>query len=84
VSGSEVPHRPCFARGGVQSDSGSRMGEEKRRCRSGPWDDGAGGVHKGHFHIPAGMVVKGGMRQSTCQPAFNMSPRSIFSSSKGL
>jgi len=35
------------------------MGEGKRRCRSGPWDEGAGGVHKGHLHIPAGMVVGG-------------------------
>jgi len=24
-----------------------------------PWDEGAGGLHKGHFHIPAGMVVSG-------------------------
>ena len=31
-----------------------------RRCRRGPWDGGAGGVHKGHFHNPAGMVVRGG------------------------
>jgi len=38
------------------------MGEGKRRCRSGPWDEGAGGVHKGHFHIPAGMVVRGWSR----------------------
>jgi len=38
------------------------MGEGKRRCRSGPWDKGTGGVHTVHFHIrvPAGMVVRGG------------------------
>ena len=75
-----------LALGGVWSESGSRMGEGKRRCRSGPWDEGAGGVHKGHFHIPAGMVVWGGRRQSICQPALHMSQRSIssFPSSKGL
>jgi len=60
------------------------MGEGKLRCRRGPWDEGAGGVHKGHFHIPAGMVVRGERRQSTCQPALHMSQRSILSSSKGL
>ena len=48
----------CCALGGVLSESGSRMGEGKRRCRSGPWDEGAAGVQKGHFHIPAGMVVR--------------------------
>ena len=56
------------------------MGEGKRRCRSGSWDEGAGGVHKGHFH----MVVTGGRRQSIGQLALHMSQRSIFSSSKGL
>ena len=40
------------------------MGEGKRRCRRASQDKGAGGVHKGHFHIPAGMVVRGGRRQS--------------------
>jgi len=40
------------------------MGEGKRRRRSAPWDEGTRGVHKGHFHIPAGMVVRGGRRQS--------------------
>jgi len=60
------------------------MGEGKRRCRSGLWDKGAGGVHKEHFHIPAGMVVRGGRRQSICQPALHMSQRSILYSSKGL
>ena len=38
------------------------MGEGTRRCRSGPWDEGTGGVHEGHFNIPAGMVVRGGRR----------------------
>jgi len=28
------------------------MGEGKRRCRRAPQDKGAGGVHKGNFHIP--------------------------------
>jgi len=60
------------------------MGEGKRRCRSAPRDKGAGGVHKGHFHIPAGIVVRGGRRQFICHPALYMSQRSIFSSSKGL
>ena len=55
--------------------SGSRMVEGKQRCSRGPWDEGTGGVHKGHFHIPlaAGMVVRGGRRQSMCQPALHMS-----------
>jgi len=60
------------------------MGEGKQRCRSGPWDEGAAGVHKRRFHIPARMVVRVGRRQSICQPALHMSQRSIFSSSKGL
>jgi len=54
------------------------MGEGKRRCRSGPWDEETGGVHKGPFHIPAGIVVRGGRRQSICQPALHMSQRSFF------
>jgi len=74
----------CFSLGGVLSESGSRMGEGKRRYHSGPWDKWAGGVHKGHYHILAGMVVRGGRRQSICQPALHMSQRSIFPSSKGL
>ena len=45
------------------------MGEGKRRCRGGPWDEGTGGVHKGHFDIPTGMVVRGVRSQSMCQPA---------------
>jgi len=55
-----------------------------RRCRRGPWDGGAGGVHKGHFHNLAGMVVRGRRRQSMCQPALHMSQRSIFSLSNDL
>jgi len=58
------------------------MGEGRRRCRSGPWDEGTGGVYKGHFHIPAGMVVRGGRRQDMWQPALHMSQRSILPSSK--
>ena len=60
------------------------MGEGKRRCRRASQDKGAGGVHKGHFHIPGGMVVRGGRRQCICQPALHMSQRSIFSSLNGL
>ena len=71
---------------GVQSESGSRMGEGRRRCHRGPWDGGAGGINplQGNFHNQAGMVVRGGRRQSICQPALHMSQRSIFSSSNGL
>jgi len=36
------------------------MGEGKRTCHRAPRDKGASGVHKGHFHIPAGMVVREG------------------------
>ena len=39
---------------------------------------------KGYTNIPAGMVVRGGRRQSIFQPALHMSQRSNFSSSKGL
>jgi len=39
------------------------MEEGKQRCRSGPLDEGTGRVHKGHFHIPAGMVVRVERRQ---------------------
>jgi len=39
----------------------------------------SGRVHKGHFHIPGGMVVCWGVMQSICQPALHMSQRSIFS-----
>ena len=35
----------------------ARMGEGRRRCPMATWDKGAEGVHKGHFQIPAGMVV---------------------------
>ena len=48
-----------FSLGGVQSESGS-IGEGKRRCGRAPQDKGAGGVHKGHFHIPGDLVVRGG------------------------
>jgi len=34
------------------------MGEGKRRCRRAPQYKGAGGAHKGHFHIPGVMVVR--------------------------
>ena len=54
------------------------MGEGKRRCRGGPWDEGTGGVHKGHFHIPAGMVARGGRRQAMCQPALHLTEKHSF------
>jgi len=38
------------------------MGEGRRRCRTTTWDEGTGGAHKGYFHIPDGMVVRGGRR----------------------
>jgi len=47
-------------------------------------DEGAAGVHIGHFHIPAELVVRGGETQSICQLALHMSQRSILCSSKGL
>ena len=59
------------------------MGEGKRRCRRAPRDKGAGGVHKGNFHIPGGMVVRGGSRQPICQLALHMSQKSIFFLVKG-
>jgi len=49
------------------------MMEGRRRCRRATWDEGTEGVHMGHFHIPAGMVVRERKRQSTCQPALNTS-----------
>jgi len=70
------------ALGGVYSESGSRMGEGKQRCRKGPWYQVTEGVQKGHFRIPAGMVLRGGRRQSCV--SLHMSQRSIFSSSKGF
>ena len=41
-------------------------------------------LHRGHFQVPFGMVVRGGRRQSTCHPALHMSQRSILCSSNGL
>jgi len=38
------------------------MEEKKQRCRNVPWNEGAGGVHEGHFQIPAEIVVRGGRR----------------------
>jgi len=60
---------PCWLlmTGDVQSESRSRMGEGSRRCRMAAWDKpikGWGGVHKEHFQIPVGMVVRGGRRPS--------------------
>jgi len=36
------------------------MGEKRRSCPRATWDKGAERIHKGHFHIPAGMVVRRG------------------------
>jgi len=41
-----------------------------------------GGDLEGHLQIPAGMVMRGGRRQSIA--ALHMSRRTIFCSSKGL
>ena len=68
----------------VYSESVSKMGEGKRRCRSGSWDEEAGGVHMEHLHIPTEIAVRGGGRLSIRQPPLHMSQTSIFSSSKGL
>jgi len=38
-------------------------------------DEGAEEVHKGHFHIPTGMVVRVGGGQSICQPALQQFPQ---------
>ena len=35
-------------------------------------------MHRGHFQVPCGMVVRSGRRQSLCHPALHMSQRSIF------
>ena len=35
-------------------------------------------MHRGHFKVPFGMVVRGGRRQSICHPALHVSQRSIF------
>jgi len=37
----------------------------------------------GYYQIPARMVVRGGRRQSICQPALHTSQRSIFFFIKG-
>ena len=54
------------------------MGEGKRRCRSGPWDEGTGGVYKGHFQIPTGIVVRRGRSQDICQLALNVIEKHSF------
>jgi len=38
------------------------MGEGRRRGPRAAWVQEEGGEHKGHFQIPAGMVVRGGRR----------------------
>jgi len=60
------------------------MGKGRRKCRRATRDEGAEGVHEGHFHIPAGLVVRGERRQFICQLELHMSQRSISSSSKGI
>jgi len=42
------PPKRCLVRVRVKDRRGQAEG------RSGPWDEGAGEVHKGHFHISAG------------------------------
>ena len=54
------------------------MGEGKRRCRRTSQDKGAGGVHKGHFHIQGGMVVRGERKHSICQPALHVTEKHFF------
>ena len=53
--------------------------------REGRGEEG-GVVHKGHDQLPVGRgtTTRGGIRQSMCHPALQVSHRSIFSSSKGL
>ena len=48
--------------GRVSSESESRIGEGRRKSRRVTWNEGGQGLHKGHFHIPAGMVVRGWTR----------------------
>ena len=60
-----------------QSESKSRMGEGRRRCRVTVLGRRWRGVHRGHFQVPGGMEIRGGRRQSTCHPALHMSQRSI-------
>jgi len=59
---------------------GLRWERGSRGATVDPGMRGAGGVHKGHFHVPAGIVVRGGRLQFICQSALHMSQRSIFSS----
>ena len=54
------------------------------RFRSQIWVSDVTFEHKGHFQIPTEMVLRGGRRQSICQPALHISQRNIFLSSKGL
>jgi len=48
----------------------ARNEEGGRRCRRAACDEGVGGeaTRCGSFHVLAGMVVRGGRRQSICQP----------------
>ena len=53
--------------------------------REGRGEEG-GVVHKGHDQLGRGTTTRGGIRQSMCHPALQVSQRSIVSSesSKGL
>jgi len=35
-------------------------------------------VHKGHFQLPVGMVVRGGRRQFICHPALHICHKRVF------
>ena len=56
-------------RGGVAGQRGLRK-----------WGGSQNAPYEGHFQIPAGMLVRGGRRQSICKPALHIPQRSIFSS----
>jgi len=51
------------------------MGEGRRRSRVAVWGRG---VHKGHFQLPVGMVVRGGRRQFICHPALHICHKRVF------
>ena len=63
--------------GSVVGQRGMRKGGGDKRHASCP-------LPPSSFQIPTGLVVRGGRRQCTCQPALHMSQRSIVSWSKGL
>ena len=60
------------------------MGEGTLKDRREGRGEEGGVVHKGQDQLGRGTTTRGGIRQSMCQPALQVSHRSIFSSSKGL